>query len=124
MSLAAFYARRVRRPLPAAVLVLVATLGASWLWLTPLQRTGYLSAQAPPSPVQHFWSRRWCTGPLGHGLVGLSVLLAAGTVRLVEDPVRRASGFVQVSARALGLQAALTATAVLAATARPLARRS
>jgi len=56
--------------------------------------------------------------------VGLTVLLAAGTVRLVEDPVRRASGFVQVSARALGLQAALTATAVLAATARPLARRS
>ncbi len=79
LSLTAFYARRIRRLLPAAVLVLVATLGASWLWLAPLrvpsvardaaaaalyaanyrfalQGTDYLSAQAPPSPVQHFWS--------------------------------------------------------------------
>ena len=79
LSLTTFYARRIRRLLPAAVLVLVATLGASWWWLAPLrvpsvardaaaaalyaanyrfalQGTDYLSAQAPPSPVQHFWS--------------------------------------------------------------------
>ncbi len=79
LSLTAFFARRIRRLLPTAVLVLVATLGASWLWLAPLrvpsvardaaaaalyaanyrfalQGTDYLSAHAAPSPVQHFWS--------------------------------------------------------------------
>jgi len=56
-------------------------------------------------------------GPLGRaGLVLLSVLLAAAAVRLVEDPVRQAGGLVRVPARALALGAALTATAVLAAT--------
>ena len=78
LRLGAFYARRARRLLPAAVLVLVATLAASSAWLSPLQarvvardaltaalyvanyrfavqRTDYL-AEASPSPLQHYWS--------------------------------------------------------------------
>src|SRR5215213_5449446 len=78
LRLGAFYARRARRLLPAAVLVLVITLVASSLWLSPLQvpvvatdavaaalyvanyrfaiqRTDYL-ADASPSPLQHYWS--------------------------------------------------------------------
>ena len=74
----AFYARRARRLLPAAVLVLAVTLVASVRWLSPLQarvvardaaaaalyvanyrfaaqRTDYL-AETSPSPLQHYWS--------------------------------------------------------------------
>ncbi|HEY6747909.1 MAG TPA: acyltransferase family protein [Mycobacteriales bacterium] len=79
IGLAEFYARRIRRLLPAAALVLVATAVASATLLPPLrarpalgdvlsaglyaanyrfalQRTDYLNADAPPSPVQHYWS--------------------------------------------------------------------
>src|SRR5215207_8385412 len=78
LRLGAFYARRARRLLPAAALVLVVTLVASAVWLSPLQvpvvardaaaaalyvanyrfaaqRTDYL-ADASPSPLQHYWS--------------------------------------------------------------------
>src|SRR5215213_9889499 len=78
LRLGAFYGRRARRLLPAAVLVLMVTLAASWVWLSPLQargaardaaaaalyvanyrfalqRTDYL-ADASPSPLQHYWS--------------------------------------------------------------------
>ncbi|MCY9782518.1 acyltransferase [Nocardiopsis sp. EMB25] len=79
VALGRFYVRRVRRLLPAATVVLVAT-GAASLVLLPLPRLAdtawqlvasaayvenlyladqavdYLSAEAPPSPVQHFWS--------------------------------------------------------------------
>jgi peptidoglycan/LPS O-acetylase OafA/YrhL len=78
LRLGAFYARRARRLLPAAVLVLLVTVAASWAWLSPLQarvvatdaaaaalyvanyrfavqRTDYL-ADASPSPLQHYWS--------------------------------------------------------------------
>ena len=78
LRLGAFYARRARRLLPAAVLVLVVTLVASAVWLSllqvpvvardaaaaalyvanyrfALQRTDYL-ADASPSPLQHYWS--------------------------------------------------------------------
>jgi peptidoglycan/LPS O-acetylase OafA/YrhL len=79
LRLASFYARRVRRLLPAAALVLVATAVAAAALLPPLrarpalgdilsaglyaanyrfalQRTDYLNADAPPSPAQHYWS--------------------------------------------------------------------
>src|SRR3954447_14939754 len=79
ISLADFYARRIRRLLPAAVLVLVVTLVAAPLVLPPLRLIGvakdaataalysanyrfalagtdYLAGGAPPSPIQHFWS--------------------------------------------------------------------
>jgi peptidoglycan/LPS O-acetylase OafA/YrhL len=78
LRLGAFYGRRARRLLPAAVLVLMVTVVASWVWLSPLQargaardaaaaalyvanyrfalqRTDYL-ADASPSPLQHYWS--------------------------------------------------------------------
>jgi peptidoglycan/LPS O-acetylase OafA/YrhL len=79
ISFTSFYARRARRLLPAAVLVLVVTTVASALVLSPLraravvadaraaalyvanlrfaaQRADYLAAAAPPSPLQHYWS--------------------------------------------------------------------
>ena len=79
VSLVSFYARRARRLLPAAVLVLVTTLVASVALLSPLQarevvsdataaafyvanhrfaalETDYLASQLPPSPLQYYWS--------------------------------------------------------------------
>lgn len=79
VRMARFYGARARRLLPAAVTVLVATCAASALLLPPLQArsvigdgiasalyvgnyrfaiqgTDYLAADAPPSPMQHYWS--------------------------------------------------------------------
>lgn len=79
ISLAKFYARRVRRLLPAASLVLVVTLVASIIMLPPLlipdiakdvaaaalyvsnmrfalQATDYFAPVGTPSPILHFWS--------------------------------------------------------------------
>lgn len=79
ISLGNFYARRARRLLPASTLVLLATVVASYAWLgthranaiagdarwTALfganlrfirEGTDYFGADAPPSPLQHFWS--------------------------------------------------------------------
>ncbi|WP_285037428.1 acyltransferase family protein [Plantibacter sp. ME-Dv--P-095] len=79
ISFSAFYARRVKRILPAAVTVLVVTVVASYLLLQRARadqilvdafsaltftanwhfiRTGtdYLQADGPVSPVQHYWS--------------------------------------------------------------------
>lgn len=78
VSLAGFYARRARRILPAAMLVLAVTMIASYALLPPLRlrsvwldglycafyagnirfaqtQTNYLAASAP-SPFQHYWS--------------------------------------------------------------------
>jgi peptidoglycan/LPS O-acetylase OafA/YrhL len=79
LSIAGFYARRMRRLLPASTLVLVVTLIAAKVWLPVLQlkaltrdvlyivvyamnyhlaaaKTNYLNADTPPSPLQHYWS--------------------------------------------------------------------
>lgn len=79
ISLAAFYARRARRLLPAAALVLLITLGASIIVLPPLLvpgvatdtaaaalyvanfrfaigATDYFASAQAPSPVLHYWS--------------------------------------------------------------------
>lgn len=79
ISMAGFYARRARRILPAASLVLILTVLASYEWLgfirgnaiaedgkwTALfaanlrfasEGTQYLNLTAPPSPLQHYWS--------------------------------------------------------------------
>ncbi|MET0933785.1 MAG: acyltransferase family protein [Mycetocola sp.] len=79
VSLAAFWARRARRLLPASLTVLLVTAGGIWL-LAPAGAVGrflgevmasagyvenlalaarsvdYLAAESAPSPVQHFWS--------------------------------------------------------------------
>jgi peptidoglycan/LPS O-acetylase OafA/YrhL len=79
ISFANFYARRVRRIVPAATVVIVATLVATWKWDSPLRvrsvsidglfsafsginwrlaatGTDYFQATSPPSPFQHYWS--------------------------------------------------------------------
>ena len=79
MSFSRFYARRVKRLLPAAALVLVVTAAFSAVILSPLaraqagsdiasaamyvsnwhfaaQQTDYLAANSNPSPVLHYWS--------------------------------------------------------------------
>lgn len=79
VSMAGFYARRARRILPAASVVLVVTVLASYQWLGFLrggeiaedgkwaalfaanfrfasEGTQYLNLTAPPSPLQHYWS--------------------------------------------------------------------
>ena len=79
LDLAAFYARRARRLLPAAALALVVTVIASVIFLPPLrvadvaadgaaaalyvsnirfavQATDYLQAELAPSPLLHYWS--------------------------------------------------------------------
>ncbi|MDQ0767989.1 peptidoglycan/LPS O-acetylase OafA/YrhL [Pseudarthrobacter defluvii] len=79
ISFADFYRRRARRILPLAVLVLVATVAASWAvfnggramkvtedalwslvfgtnWHLALIGTDYMQAGAAVSPLQHFWS--------------------------------------------------------------------
>ena len=79
ISFLAFYARRVRRILPAAMLTVIVTVVASALLLNPLaakralddglsaiyfganvhfaaQGADYFNAGLSPSPVQHFWS--------------------------------------------------------------------
>ncbi|MBS2538257.1 acyltransferase family protein, partial [Catenulispora sp. NF23] len=78
-SLAEFYARRARRILPAASVVLLFTAVATWAWLPPLRQqdvaydlltaalnggnwrfvadqTNYLAASRAPSPLLHYWS--------------------------------------------------------------------
>ena len=79
ISLKGFYARRVRRILPAATVVIVGTMLACWAWDSPLevkpdalnglfsafsginwrlaaQGTNYFQVGLAPSPFQHFWS--------------------------------------------------------------------
>lgn len=79
ISFRGFYSRRARRILPAAVLVLIVTVTASWYlssqtrfqqtfwdavwalffsanWNYAIQDTDYFQADGAVSPLQHFWS--------------------------------------------------------------------
>jgi len=132
VSLPRFWARRVRRLLPAATVVLVAVLAgtaavlslAQWSvvigqvaasalsvqnWVLASESVSYLQATSAPSPVQHFWSlsveeQFYIVWPLL--IVGLAVL--AG--RLRRDRVR-------VLRVAVGVLAAASFAYSLAATA-------
>ena len=79
ISISSFYAKRLRRLLPASVLVLITTLILGYFYLPPVlipdltrdvsaatlyisnfsfaaRATDYFAANATPSPVLHFWS--------------------------------------------------------------------
>lgn len=78
VRLATFYGRRVKRLMPAATVVLVATAllypwlpSTSWIshaeqilastfyvqnWWLGFEAVDYLAAERPPGPLQHFWS--------------------------------------------------------------------
>lgn len=79
ISFSAFYRNRIRRIAPAATLVLISTVAASWLvfnqtrfestaadsiwaflfaanWHYAASGTDYFQASGPESPLQHFWS--------------------------------------------------------------------
>ncbi|MGP4111147.1 SGNH hydrolase domain-containing protein [Streptomyces sp. 4N509B] len=79
VGLLGFYARRARRLLPAAVVVLASVTALAWLLMSPVERSGvyrdvvasalyvvnwrqaseavaYSELDAEASPVQHFWS--------------------------------------------------------------------
>jgi peptidoglycan/LPS O-acetylase OafA/YrhL len=79
LSFGAFYGRRARRLLPAATMVIAATVVAGWFVLNPLSRrdligdavsattytvnwrfatqsTDYFQAELAPSALQHYWS--------------------------------------------------------------------
>ncbi len=101
VSLSRFYARRAKRLLPAAVLVLAVTAMASWAVLAPIDRpvvgtdiaaaaayvsnlrfaaqgTDYLAGDRAASPVLHYWSlgveeQFYLVWPLVLLLVGLAV---------------------------------------------------
>ncbi|HEY6428934.1 MAG TPA: acyltransferase family protein [Acidimicrobiales bacterium] len=131
LSFSNFYARRIRRLLPASFLVLAATAIASAAILPPLTarstlkdgvacalyvgnyrfaflQTSYLTASAPPSPFQQYWS-------LGveeqFYLIWPAVLLAASLVWRR----RRASRGVHAPEASPGLPSRATAAGVLGA---------
>ncbi len=79
ISFTGFYRRRVKRILPASLLVLATTVAASWFvfnparwaatavdsvwallfaanWRFALQSTDYFNSDRPVSPLQHYWS--------------------------------------------------------------------
>jgi peptidoglycan/LPS O-acetylase OafA/YrhL len=79
ISFSGFYRRRVKRIMPASVLVLLVTVAASWFvfnparwlatgvdavwallfaanWRFALQSTDYFAHDRPVSPLQHYWS--------------------------------------------------------------------
>ena len=115
VSLVAFYARRARRILPAATLVLVATIVGSVLLLSAVESssaiedavwatffaanikltidgTDYFNAEAAPSPLQHYWSlaveeQFYLVWPLLVLLLCVLVVRAHRPIRDVAVPV-------------------------------------
>lgn len=112
-DLAEFWGRRIRRLLPAALLVLLATLLAVWLlapvtsfgdtarqaaasalyvqnWALAHQSVDYLAADATPTAVQHYWS---LAVEEQFYLVWPILLLGCGLVaRRRRWPLRRVAG--------------------------------
>jgi peptidoglycan/LPS O-acetylase OafA/YrhL len=130
-ELGAFWARRIRRLLPAALVVLVVTLVVSRLfapalqwastareataaafyvenWSLASQALDYLAADSAPTPVQHFWSlsveeQFYLMWPL---LVALATVLAARRPRW--GPVLTLLGFLGVLGVSFAISVHLT----------------
>ena len=141
VSLAAFWARRARRLLPAAVLVLVVTAVASWLVIPRIdhalvggdivaagvyvanlrfagQATDYLGADRAPSPVLHFWSlgveeQFYLVWPLLVLAIGVLVVGRLVAARAQAADVEGAGGAAARHARvAVGVAVALAVVGV------------
>ncbi|NGN93772.1 acyltransferase [Nocardioides sp. KC13] len=140
VSLLGFYARRARRILPAATLVLLATvvyaavflgfvrtreIALDALWSAAFAanfrfaslETDYFSAALPPSPLQHFWSlaveeQFYLVWPL----VILGCLWALRRRSENAEPDQRRRRRVLVIALGVGIVASLLASAVLTRT--------
>ncbi|GAA4814562.1 acyltransferase family protein [Nocardioides caeni] len=115
ISLPTFVAHRARRILPAATVVVAATALACWLWypVTRLssalddalsvlafvanyrfirEETGYVAAEALPSPFQHFWS----LSVEEHFYVGWPLALLAVLLLARRRPTRARHGAIAV----------------------------
>ncbi|OIJ28724.1 acyltransferase family protein [Nocardioides luteus] len=140
VSLLGFYARRARRILPAATLVLLATvvyaslflgfvrtrvIAVDALWSAAFAanfrfaalETDYFSAALPPSPLQHFWSlaveeQFYLVWPL----VILGCLWAMRRRSANAEPDHRGRRRVLVVALGVGIVASLLVSAVLTRT--------
>src|SRR5690606_37201380 len=110
ISLKRFYARRARRLLPAAAVVLIVTAVLMWLtaseadwrtfgsdivaaalyvenWQLAARSVDYLAEGTGASPVQHYWSlsveeQFYIIGPLLHLLVAVVVRVRRANVRV------------------------------------------
>jgi peptidoglycan/LPS O-acetylase OafA/YrhL len=132
-DLTRFWARRVRRLLPASLLVLGVTLVATWLvapvsvwdrtareaiaaafyvenWSLAAQSVDYLGADAAPTAVQHFWS---LSVEEQFYLVWPVLLLVAG---LVAHRLRRSALTMSAVAVGLVLVASFVASVVATST--------
>ncbi len=140
-SLFDFYARRVRRILPAATLVILITVGASYLLLGYVSGnsiandgrwaaaflsnfhfantgTNYLSSAVPPSPLQNYWS---LSVEEQFYIVFPSVFLLA-TVKRITRRIQLGVVLVVVIIASYGLSVAQTASNPTVAYFSPLTR--
>ena len=137
IRLVAFWGRRLRRLMPAALTVLAATAAAVWLllptgeravqlreivasalyvenWLLAHDSVDYLAAENSPSAVQHYWSlaveeQFYVVWPLLLLLAGLVAGFAA------RRGVRRGAGWWTTALLAVVLASSLAASVVLTA---------